>query len=85
MLEVWDDHRPHEFITSALHFLDTHMPRHLLLPALEHLKRNKLTGKKLADLIYGEMQGDLVQFQLYLVRALHKDKKLALIAGRSFV
>lgn len=84
MLEVWSGHEPHQFITTALHFLDTHMPRKYLLPALEYLKRNQLVGEKLATLIYQELSGDYLQFQLWLIRKVESDKTLRLLAGKTF-
>jgi hypothetical protein len=56
----------------------------MLVPGLEFLKSNKLVGRKLADLIYGELQGDAAAFQIWLIRKISKNNQLALIAGRTF-
>lgn len=85
MLACWDGYMPHEFITTALHFLDLHMPRPLLLPSLNYLKRNKLTGKALADFILGECKNSYVDFQRRLTVAVYKDPETRLIAGKTFV
>lgn len=85
MLEVLDGYQPHEPITGALYFLDTHLPKVLLTPALLHLKRNKLTGKKLVEFIMGECENDVVEFHARLIRALHKDKYRTLLAGRDLI
>jgi hypothetical protein len=85
MLAVLDNYQPHELITTALHFLDLHMPRHLLLPALAYLQKNKLTGERLADFVVWECQNSYVEFQRRLISALLKEPQLRLLAGRNFV
>ncbi len=84
MLAVWDGFEPREMLCHYLHHLYLHMPEHLVIPGFELLQRNKLTGKKLADFIFGELQGDAVALQAWLIRQLFKDKSLRLIAGKTF-
>lgn len=87
MLAVLDGFQPYNLITTAMHFLDLHMPRAMLLPALELLQKNKLTGKKLADFITAECQGDPLCFMRWLSARLVKEdpQRFKLIAGQNFV
>lgn len=87
MLTVLDGYQPHQFITTALHFLDLHLPRAMLLPGLELLKKNRLTGKNLADLIVGEFGGDNLEFMRWLSARLVKEdpRNYHLIAGKNFI
>lgn len=86
MLQVLDGYQPHQFITTALHFLDLHMPRAMLLPGLELLKKNRLTGKKLADFLLGECDADNLEFMRWLSARLVKEdpRFYRLIAGKNF-
>ena len=83
MLAVLDNYQPHELITTALHFLDIHLPRKYLLPALRWLKKNRLTGKALADFICLDCEMRFLVFQRKLLIALYKDKGVELVAGRT--
>ena len=82
MLAVWAGHNPHHTITTALHFLDMHMPRNLLLPALEYLQRQRLTGKRLHDFIVGDCANRYLVFQQKLTEAIYKQPGLVLISGK---
>lgn len=84
MLAVLDGYQPHEIITTALHFLDLHMPRRYLLPALRWLIANKLTGKRCADFIALDCEMRYLLFQKKLLVAIHRDRQLEIVAGRNF-
>lgn len=84
MLAVWAGHSPHNVITTALHFLDIHMPRKFLLPSLQYLKRNRLTGKKLHEFIAGECEMRYLEFQRKLTAAVKREPHLVLIGGDTF-
>ncbi len=87
MLTILDGYKPHQYLTTAMHFLDLHMPRAMLLPGLELLQKNRLTGKKLADFISGELGGDNLEFMRWLQARLVKEdvRFYRLIAGKNFV
>jgi hypothetical protein len=87
MLAVLDGFQRNEIVTSVLYFLDLHLPRAMLLPGLELLKKNKLTGEKLADFVMAECQGDPLAFMRWLVARLEREdaKNFKLIAGKNFI
>ncbi len=86
MLALLDGYKPHTFITTPLHFLDLHMPRPMLLPALKYLEKNRLTGKKLADFILNECGGVPLEFMRWTQAKLVKEdpRFYKFIAGKNF-
>ena len=85
MLACLDGYQPHEIITTALHFIHLHMPERYLLPALRWLLANKLTGRRLADFVALECDMRFLTFQQKLLVAIHKDRNLAIVGGKTFV
>ena len=84
MLAVWAGHAPHNTITAALYFLDMHCPRKYLLPILQWLLSNKLTGKKFHDFIAGDCGGRYLEVQRRLLEKVERAPGLVLVAGKTF-
>ena len=86
MLEVLDGFEPHELVTNPLFFLDAHCPRKYLLPILNYLKKNKLVGNRLVELVGQHFKWDYAAWQLWCIQQISydKDRNIRLIAGDNF-
>lgn len=87
MLRVFDGEPLNSPVGHALFFLDLHLPRAFLVPALELLIKDQLTGKKLADFLTENYDArDFLEFQRWLLARLEKRdvKTYHLIAGINF-
>lgn len=85
MLACLDGYQPHERITGAFYFLDIHLPRKFLLPALGWLQRNKLVGARLDAFLREDCEDRYLQFQKKLLVAIHKEPELRMQAGKNII
>lgn len=85
MLRVLDGEGPGT-VTEMLHFLHLHMPQRMLIPALEMLIKDRLTGKKLAQILEHDFRYDFLNFQKWATARLVKEKfsETRLVAGKNF-